>query len=231
MLGRPEMLRYPVSRPTVEVDIVEDHAVLREGLAEWLQANAQEISVVGRYASWAEAAANLGALSDVVILDVLLGDQIPLRAKIQAILSSGPQVVVCSSVVDPAVMRQAITAGALAYIPKTAAAAVVETAVLQAAQGLAYITAEVASAMEAGKSEPQLSAREHQVVAVYLGGVAGTMAETARVLGISIDGVKKHLASVRRKFQEGQEPLTRLALRERLVSGGWLLEDQSHPES
>ncbi|MFJ6538028.1 response regulator [Paenarthrobacter sp. NPDC091711] len=225
------MLRYPVSRPTVEVDIVEDHAVLREGLAEWLQANAPEISVVGRYSSWAEAAANLGALSDVVILDVLLGDQIPLRAKIQAILSSGPQVVVCSSVVDPAVIRQAITAGALAYIPKTAAAAVVETAVRKAAQGQQYVTAEVASAMEAGTSEPQLSAREHQVVAVYLGGVAGTMAETARVLGISVDGVKKHLASVRRKFQEGQEPLTRLALRERLVSGGWLLEDPSHPET
>lgn len=224
------MVRYPVSRPTVEVDIVEDHAVLLEGLAEWLQANSPGINVVGRFSSWAEAAANLGALSDVVILDVLLGDQMPLRAKIQAILSAGPQVVVCSSVVDPAVIRQAITAGALAYIPKTAAAGVVETAVRRAAQGLPYITAEVASAMDAGQSGPQLSAREHQVVSVYLGGVAGTMAETAHALGISIDGVKKHLASVRRKFQEGQEPLTRLALRDRLVSGGWLLEDQGqHP--
>lgn len=220
------MVRYPVSRPTVEVDIVEDHAVLLEGLAEWLQANAPGISVVGRFSSWAEAAANLGALSDVVILDVLLGDQMPLRAKIQAILSAGPQVVVCSSVVDPAVMRQAITAGALAYIPKTAAAWVVETAVRRAAQGLPYMTAEVASAMEAEQSGPQLSAREHQVVSVYLGGVAGTMAETAHALGISVDGVKKHLASVRRKFQGGQEPLTRLALRDRLISGGWLLEDQ-----
>lgn len=227
------MVRYLVSRPTVEVDIVEDHAVLLEGLAEWLQANAPGIRVVGRFASWAEAAANLGALSDVVILDVLLGDQMPLRAKIQAILSAGPQVVVCSSVVDPAVMRQAITAGALAYIPKTASAGVVEAAVRRAAQGLAYMTAEVSSAMEAGQSGPQLSAREHQVVSVYLGGVAGTMAETASALGISIDGVKKHLASVRRKFQVGQEPLTRLALRERLVSGGWLLQDQGQqmPES
>ncbi|MGR0158711.1 response regulator [Paenarthrobacter nitroguajacolicus] len=227
------MVRYPVSRPTVEVDIVEDHAVLLEGLAEWLQVNAPGIRVVGRFASWAEAAAHLGALSDVVILDVLLGDQMPLRAKIQAILSAGPQVVVCSSVVDPAVMRQAITAGALAYIPKTASAGVVETAVRRAAKGLAYMTAEVSLAMEAEQSGPQLSAREHQVVSVYLGGVAGTMAETASALGISIDGVKKHLASVRRKFQVGQEPLTRLALRERLVSGGWLLRDQGQqmPES
>nr|WP_306422626.1 response regulator transcription factor [Paenarthrobacter aurescens] len=218
-------MRYPVSQPTIEVDIVEDHAVLREGLAQWLQANAPGIRVVGRFGSWAETAANLRALSDVVVLDVLLGDQVPLRAKIQAIASAGPQVVVCSSVVDPAVIRQAISAGALAYIPKTASAGVVEAALRQAAKGLPYITEEVAVAMEAEQAGPQLSAREHQVVSVYLGGAAETLAETAHILGISVDGVKKHLAAVRRKFQDGSEPLTRLALRERLVSGGWLLED------
>lgn len=218
-------MRYPVSQPTIEVDIVEDHAVLLEGLSQWLQDNTTGIRVVGRFTSWAEAAARLGALSDVVILDVLLGDQVPLRAKIQALLSSGPQVVVCSSVLDPAVMRQAMTAGALAYIPKTAAASVVESAIRSAAQGLQYITPEVAAAMDEGLGEPQLSAREHQVVSVYLGGAAGTMAETANLLGISVDGVKKHLASVRRKFQEGPEPMTRLGLRERLTAAGWILED------
>ncbi|MEV7660615.1 response regulator transcription factor [Paenarthrobacter sp. NPDC089316] len=214
-----------MSQPTIEVDIVEDHAVLLEGLSQWLQDNTTGIKVVGRFASWAETAAHLGALSDVVILDVLLGDQVPLRAKIQAIVSSGPQVVVCSSVLDPAVMRQAMAAGAMAYIPKTASASEVETALRRAAQGLQHITAEVAAAMDAGLGEPQLSAREHQVVSVYLGGAAGTMAETAEVLGISVDGVKKHLASVRRKFQDGPEPLSRLGLRERLTASGWLLED------
>ncbi|MCR1160889.1 MULTISPECIES: response regulator transcription factor [Paenarthrobacter] len=222
------MLRYPLSRPTIEVDIVEDHAVLREGLAQWIQANAPGIRVVGKFASWAEAAAHIGALSDVVVLDVLLGDHVPLRAKIQAILSAGPQVVVCSSVLDPAVMRQAIAAGALAYIPKTVAAGVVESAIRNAALGEPYITAEVAAALDSERSGPVLSAREHQVVSLYLGGTAGTLAETANVLGISVDGVKKHLASVRRKFQDGPEPLTRLALRDRLVAGGWLVEDPNH---
>ncbi len=222
------MLRYPLSRPTIEVDIVEDHAVLREGLAQWIQANAPGIRVVGKFASWAEAAAHIGALSDVVVLDILLGDHVPLRAKIQAILSAGPQVVVCSSVLDPAVMRQAIAAGALAYIPKTVAAGVVESAIRNAALGEPYITAEVAAALDYERSGPVLSAREHQVVSLYLGGTAGTLAETANVLGISVDGVKKHLASVRRKFQDGPEPLTRLALRDRLVAGGWLVEDPNH---
>ena len=111
--------RYAAAAPTLDVDTVEDHAVMLEGLAVWLEGNTSGIRVVGRYGSWAELIPHLGRLSDVVILDVLLGDNIPLSAKIRAILSAGPQVMVCSSVTDPAVIRQAYAAGALAYVPKT----------------------------------------------------------------------------------------------------------------
>ncbi|WGM20493.1 hypothetical protein QEH68_21165 [Paenarthrobacter sp. OM7] len=89
------------------MDIIEDHAVVLESLSVWLEENTEGIKVVGRYPSWAELVPNLGALSDVVILDVLLGDSIPLPAKISALISAGPQVVVCSAVTDPAVIRQA----------------------------------------------------------------------------------------------------------------------------
>lgn len=219
-------MRYSVAEPAIEVDIVEDHAVLREGLADWLEANSATVKVVGRYVDWADVAANLGVLSDVVILDVLLGDALPLRAKIQAIASTGSQVVVCSSVADPAVMRQAMDAGALAYVPKTASAEELEAAVLRAAGGLVSISDEVAAALQGTPAGPQLSARELEVVSVYLGEGAGTMADAAASLGISVDGVKKHLASVRRKFQDGQEPLTRLGLRERLLASGWLLDER-----
>ncbi|WP_281444445.1 response regulator transcription factor [Paenarthrobacter nicotinovorans] len=214
--------RYALSAPTLDVDIVEDHAVMREGLAVWLEGNTEGIRVVGRFASWAELVPHLDRLSDVVILDVLLGDNIPLSAKIRALLSAGPQVMVCSSVTDPAVIRQAYAAGALAYVPKTSPAAVVEAALRAAAQGEQYVPPEVAAALASEDTTPQLTAREHEVVSIYLAGKGATMAETAEAMGISVDGVKKHLASVRRKFQDGQEPVTRLALRQRLMDGGWL---------
>lgn len=213
--------RYAAAAPTLDVDIVEDHAVMLEGLAVWLEGNTSGIRVVGRFASWAELVPHLGRLSDVVILDVLLGDNIPLSAKIRALLSAGPQVMVCSSVTDPAVIRQAYAAGALAYVPKTSPAAMVEDA-LRAAQGRKYVPLEVEATVAGDDTTPQLTAREHQVVSIYLGGEGATMAETAHSMGISVDGVKKHLASVRRKFQYGQEPVTRLALRQRLIDGGWL---------
>ena len=99
---------------------------------------------------------------------------------------------------------------------------VIETALRAAAQGHEYIPEEVATALSGADSAPKLTSREHQVVSLYLGGDGTTMAEVAELLGISTDGVKKHLASVRRKFQDGDEPLSRLALRQRLIDGGWL---------
>ena len=214
--------RYAAAAPTLDVDIVEDHAVMLEGLAVWLEGNTSGIRVVGRYGSWAELVPHLGRLSDVVILDVLLGDNIPLSAKIRAILSAGPQVMVCSSVTDPAVIRQAYAAGALAYVPKTSPAAVVEAALRAVAQGQEHVPLEIAAAVAGEDTEPQLTSREHQVVSIYLSGEGATMAETAHAMGISVDGVKKHLAAVRRKVQDGQEPVNRLALRQRLIDGGWL---------
>lgn len=214
--------RYALSAPTLDVDIVEDHPVMREGLAVWLEGNTQGIRVVGRFASWDELVPHLDRLSDVVILDVLLGDNIPLSAKIRVLLSAGPQVMVCSCVTDPAVIRQAYAAGALAYVPKTAPATVVAAGLRAVAQGDKYVPPEVAAALASEEPTAQLTAKEHEVVSIYLGGSGATMAETAEAMGISADGVKKHLASVRRKFQNGQEPVTRLALRQRLVDGGWL---------
>lgn len=217
-------LRYAVSAPSLDVDIVEDHTVLLEGLAVWLEDNTEGIRVIGRYSSWAELVPHLTDLSDVVILDVLLGDSIPLPAKIRALVSAGPQVVVCSSVTDPAVVRQAYASGALAYIPKTAQAHTVETALRAAAQGRVYVPEAVAAALRTGTDAPELTAREHQVASIYFSGNGPTRAEAGQILGISADGVKKHLDSIRRKFQDSDDPLSRLALRQRLIDGGWLHE-------
>ncbi|MBT2586553.1 hypothetical protein [Arthrobacter sp. ISL-95] len=83
-------------------------------------------------------------------------------------------------------------------------------------------TDDVAAVLAVQDTAPQLSARGHQVVSIYLGRDGPTMAEVAQALGISADGVKKHLVSVRRKFQDSDEPLSKIALRQRLVAGGWL---------
>lgn len=191
-------------------------------MAVWLEQRTDGIRVVGRYASWAKVVTRLSELSDVVILDVLLGDSIPLPAKIRAIISAGPHVVVCSSVTEPAVIRQAYAAGALAYVPKTSPAVTLETAIRSAAEGQKYVPEDITGFLSLDAQSPQLTAREHEVVSIYLHGEGPTMSDTAQTLGISVNAVKKHLLSVRRKFQDDDRPLNRLALRQRLVAGGWL---------
>jgi two-component system, NarL family, uhpT operon response regulator UhpA len=218
--------RFEAAAPKIHVDILEDHALLRESLASWLEANAATVKVVGRFSSWAELAASLGQLSDVVLVDILLGDRIPLRSKIQAILSTGSQVVVCSSLATPLVIRQAFDAGALAYIPKTSGAEVLTTAVLAAARGEKFVLPELAGVFDVPGPRIRLTPREHEAVTLYLGGAGGTMADVGASLGISADGVKKLLVSVRRKAHNGPGPLSRPALRELLIADGWLLPDQ-----
>ncbi|MCZ9883239.1 hypothetical protein [Arthrobacter sp. B2a2-09] len=216
---------FKAAMPRIQVDIVEDHAVLREGLASWLDANAAGLDVVGRYGSWAEVAASLGELSDVVLLDVLLGDRIPLRSKVQAILSTGSQVVVFSSVSTPMVIRQAFDAGALAFMPKTVGADGLTMAVRAAARGERFVLPELAHVLAAPGPQIRLTQREHEAVSLYLGSSGGTMADVAVSMGIGVDGVKKLLNSVRRKARTGPEPLNRPMLRELLIADGWLLQE------
>ncbi len=145
------------SMSSLEVDIVDGHGMIRECLAGWLEENTEGIRVVGSFSSWAELVPSLDALSDVVIMEVLLGDNTSLTARIQTILAAGHQVVVCSSVTNPAVMRQAFEAGALSYVPKTAPAAVLEAALRAAAAGQAHVTEEVAAAVAVDEPKPKLA--------------------------------------------------------------------------
>lgn len=85
---------------------------------------------------------------------------------------------------------------------------------------------ELAGVFDIAGPRIRLTPREHETVTLYLGGSGGTMADVGVSLGISADGVRKLLVSVRRKAHNGPEPLSQPALRERLIADGWLLPDQ-----
>ncbi|WP_026555950.1 response regulator [Arthrobacter sp. 35W] len=225
MTLRQSLKRYPVRRARIDVSIIEDHRFLLEGLAAWLGDATRSINVVGGHDSWASAMGSIGNLGDVVLLDVVLGDSLPLGAKIRILRTAGAQVVVFSSLADPQVARQAMSAGALAYVSKAADAATVAGALEHAARGEVFLTDEVSMVQELAQTAVQLSSREHQVASLYLSDEGQSMAGVARSLGITVDGVKKHLNSVRRKYAStGSEIAGRLALRQLLIRDGWLIE-------
>lgn len=217
--------RYATARPRLYLDVVSADGILREGLAAWFEENTENVEVVGKFVSWAEAAMVLSRLSDVVIIDVLLGDEIPLRVKVEAIVAAGAEAVVCSEVTSPALMRHAYQAGAKAFVPKTSAANVLSDAVLDAAKGEHTVLPELSKVLARSEPTIRLTAREHEAVLFYLGEGLST-ARVGERLGISANGVKKLLVSARRKASHDDEPLSRLAFRDKLVNDGWLPPDQ-----
>lgn len=218
--------RYTTARPRLYVDVVSADGILREGLAAWFEANTDNVEVVGKFASWADTATVLDHLSDVVIIDVLLGDQIPLSVKVEAIVAAGAEAVVCSEVTTPALIRHAYQAGAKAFVPKTSGAQVLSDAVLAAAKGEQTVLPELSKDLAPSGPNIRLTAREHEAVLFYLGEGLST-ARVGERLGISANGVKKLLVSARRKASQDEEPLSRLAFRDKMVNDGWLPPDRS----
>ena len=218
--------RYTTARPRLYVDVVSADGILREGLAAWFESDTGNVEVVGKFASWAEAVTVLDHLSDVVIIDVLLGDDIPLSVKVEAIVAAGAEAVVCSGVTSPALIRHAYQAGAKAFVPKTSPANVLSDAVLAAAKGEQTVLPALTKALAPSGPSIRLTAREHEAVLFYLGEGLST-ARVGERLGISANGAKKLLVSARRKASQDEKPLSRLAFRDKLVNDGWLPPDQS----
>ncbi|CAM3121470.1 hypothetical protein PSET11_01426 [Arthrobacter ulcerisalmonis] len=121
--------------------------------------------------------------------------------------------------------RIELLATLLSFVAKSANTQTLGDAIRSAARGDVFPTPEVLLAQNAHGPSVHVTAREHQVVAFYLGGDGHSMETVASQLGITVDMVKKHLGSVRRKYlATGVSVPTRLSLRHQLLQDGWLIE-------
>lgn len=107
--------------PLIRVLLADDHAMVRQGMAEMLSTD-PGIEVVGEAGNGREAVDLAGRTKpDVVILDVempVMGGQVALR-KLLA-LSPPPKVVVVTVFADQRLVRELLGLGASAYLSKNA---------------------------------------------------------------------------------------------------------------
>lgn len=199
----------------IRVGLVDDHRLVREGLELILGAH-PDLIVVGNAADPAEAFEVLDKWSpDVMLVDLSLGrvDGIPL---VRALLTRKPalRVVVVSMHRDAETVRQALFAGASAYVVKGAHSAELIEAIRAVARGERYLHSEVTAAivddsMRWLKSGP-LSAREREVLALLAAGK--TSVTIATLLGISAHTVRRHTANMSAKLGiHGSSALIRYA--------------------
>jgi len=183
------------------VVLVDDHAVVRSGLAQLL-GGADDIEVVGQAGDGVEAVQVVrAARPDVVVMDL----QMPRMDGVEAtkvILEEEPgvEIVVLTSFSDSARIVAALDAGAVGYLLKDADPEDVLEGVRAVSRGESPIHPKVARQLLSVRSEAaegpavQLTPREAEVLALVRAGLANK--QISRRLGISERTVKAHLTSV-----------------------------------
>jgi DNA-binding NarL/FixJ family response regulator len=199
--------------------LVDDHAVVREGL-RLLLSEQPDFAVVGEAASAAEAIEHaLATRPDVIVMDIGLqaDDGIPvievLRARVPA-----SRVLVLSMYVDGETVRQALLAGAAGYVVKGAGAYELVAGIRAVAAGHSFLHSSIAEVVvDDGlrwlRGSSPLSRRERQVLSLLAGGHSAKL--IGRSLGISTNTVRRHLANMAEKLEiHGVQALSQYAVQQ-----------------
>jgi DNA-binding NarL/FixJ family response regulator len=188
-----------VSAAPIRVVLVDDHAVVRTGLAQLLTGSG-DIEVVGQAGDGAAAVDTVRETRpDVVVMDLQMPGMDGVEATRQILgEQSATQVVVLTSFSDSARIVAALDAGAVGYLLKDADPEVVLDGIRAVSRGESPIHPRAARQLltSRGVAPPKvdLTPRESEVLALVRAGLANK--QIARRLGISERTVKAHLTSV-----------------------------------
>lgn len=209
--------------PLITVALVDDHELVREGLVAWLAVRCADTVVLASTATVRELRDSAGWGVDVVLLDVNLGDGTTIEDNIAALSAAGSGVVVVSENETTAVVQQAVRAGALGYVPKSATAVEMVEAITHVHRGETYMTQALALALLAQNPGmlPKLSPQELRTLQWYAGGMP--LKSVALRLGISEGAVKSYVDRIREKYEKvGRSAPTKIDLHRRAVEDGYL---------
>ena len=211
--------------PRIRLAIVDDHRMLLGALSEWLRGAAADIDLSAAVPSWSELLAHPAFPVDVVLLDLDLRDNIPISIKLSTLKSAGVRTMLMSTYSEPAVVREALGAGALGYLVKSEPVETIVEAIRAAQRGESYLSRELEEALDDDGAAPRLSAQERRVMALY--GAGQPVKAVAFQLGISEETAKSYLKRIREKYRlAGYDVGTKVALRKRAIADGILLQSE-----
>ena len=188
----------------IRVMIVDDHAVVRSGLAAFLQAY-DDLALAGEARNGDEAVQVCSQIHpDVVLMDLVMPGLDGVAAT-QIIRQNNPdvQVVVLTSFKDETMVQKALRAGAIGYLLKDMQADELAEAIRLAHAGQSILSPEATQALIHAASKPaqpgyDLSDREREVLALMVKGLNNS--EIAGALVISLSTVKHHVSHILSKL-------------------------------
>ena len=199
--ARDAMPDDPATTPrTIRIVVADDHAVVRSGLRLLLEAE-EDMTVVAIAGDVDDARRLTRAhRADVLVLDL----NMPGRPTLPEIpdLASSTAVVVLTMQNDPGFARQALGAGARAYVLKEAADTELVEAVRAAANGGTYLNPQLGARLAAAPPEPagppdDLTEREVEILRLIA--LGHTNAEIGEHLHLSVRTVESHRAHIQQK--------------------------------
>jgi NarL family two-component system response regulator LiaR len=206
----------------IRVMLVDDHTMVRKGLATFLKIF-DDLELVGEAESGA-AAIKLctEVLPDVILMDMVMPDMNGAAAT-RAIRQQLPQVqvIVLTSFKEGDLVKNALEAGAIGYLLKDISADELVRAIRAAHAGRATLSTEAAQALVESANQPSapgldLTEREREVLALMIEGLNNT--QIAGKLSVSPSTIKSHVSNILSKLGVASrtEAVT-LALRSRLI--------------
>ncbi|HJS96333.1 MAG TPA: response regulator transcription factor [Solirubrobacteraceae bacterium] len=210
----------PVQDTTIRIVIADDHAVVRRGLRQVLEAETG-FEVVAEAANLDDARRYVrGHHADVLVLDLNMPGGSSLD-HIPGIRTEFPdtQIVVLTMQNEPAYARQALSAGALGYVLKEAAEEELVEAIKRAAVGDTYLNPRLGARVAAEPPPgPPDGLSEREVDVLRLIALGFTNAEIGGQLHLSVRTVETHRAHIQQKLSLGtRSDLVRYALEHKLV--------------
>jgi DNA-binding NarL/FixJ family response regulator len=183
----------------IKVLVVDDHVIVRDGLAQVL-ASASDIELVGTASNGVEALAAVAEhMPDVVLMDLSMPEMDGVEATRQIAADHvGVRVLVLTSFSDQSRIMDALSAGAEGYLLKHSEPQEIVTAIRSVHEGGSPLDPKAARVLlESRRSKPvgiALTDREQEVLLLVRDGLANK--QIARRLAISERTVKAHLTSV-----------------------------------
>jgi DNA-binding NarL/FixJ family response regulator len=200
-------------RRGIRVILVDDHAVVREGIRSILD-RVEGIRVVGEASTGQEAMRLVGRVAaDVVLMDIAMPRVSGLEAARKILASRRPvRIVFLTMHADEEYVREAVRLPSAGYVLKDASPDDLVRAIRAAAEGETFLSPRVSTALlRRGGPAAEISPREREVLREIAAG--RTNKEIARLLKIAVRTVETHRERIMRKLDiHTVAGLTRYAL-------------------
>lgn len=217
-MAEPPLSRNMTNSTNIRIMIIDDHPVVRAGLASMLSTQAG-IEVSGSAASGLEALTLLDKIQpDVILLDLRMPGMSGVEV-IRAINArqNPPRLIVLTSFDTDEDIYQSVGAGAHGYVLKDTPQDVLLEAIQAVYDKKRYFPADIAARLAERMARADLTPREHQVLQLVAKGL--TNKEIGRAFGISDNTARNHVNSIIEKLDvSDRTEAATIAIRQGLVS-------------